>query len=162
VHRMRDLSRRDDGQREPVRVDELVDKVILLTQKQARNRHVEVIREAGEGLPPVAMVRDRIQQVFLNLVLNAIDAMPDGGELRIRAVRTGDPYGVEISFADTGVGIPAKDLPRVFEAFHTSKEHGLGLGLHVSHGIVREHGGQIDVQSEAGHGTTFAVWLPAT
>jgi two-component system NtrC family sensor kinase len=105
-------------------------------------------------------VRDRIQQVFLNLVLNAIDAMPDGGELRIQAANTEDPSGVEVAFTDTGVGIPPEALEHLFEAFHSTKEDGLGLGLYVNRNIVQEHGGWIGARSEVDEGTTFTVWLP--
>jgi PAS domain S-box-containing protein len=161
VRRMRDLGRREEGHKELAGVGELVEKVLILTHNQARNEQVEVVWEGGEELSPVPVVRDRIQQVFLNLVLNAIDAMPRGGELRIRAARTDGPPGVQVSFADTGKGIPPDEVERLFEAFHSTKDLGLGLGLYVSRNIVQEHGGRIDVQSEVGQGTTFTVWLPA-
>jgi PAS domain S-box-containing protein len=161
VHRLRDLTRSEETLREPSGVRELVETVLVLTQNQAQNRHVALIWEGEDGLAPVPMVRDRIQQVFLNLVLNAIDAMPGGGELRVHATRTEEPAGVQISFVDTGVGIPPEQVERIFEGLHSTKEMGLGLGLHVSRNIVREHGGHIDVESQLGHGTTFTVWLPA-
>jgi len=160
VHSMRDLGRREEAHKELAGVGELVEKVLVLTQKQAQNHQVEITWEGGDELPPVSMVRDHVHQVFLNLVLNAIDAMPEGGALRIRAARTDEAPGVQVSFADTGGGIPPEELGRLFEAFHTTKQQGLGLGLHVSRNIVHEHGGRIDVQSEVGQGTTFTVWLP--
>ncbi len=106
------------------------------------------------------IVGEHIQQVFLNLVLNAIDAMPEGGELRIRAEDTEAPLGVQIAFADSGSGIAPEEVRRMFEAFHSTKELGLGLGLFVSRNIVQQHGGRIDVESEIGQGATFRVWLP--
>jgi PAS domain S-box-containing protein len=160
VHRMRDLGRRQEPHKEPVSLDELLERVLILTRNQARNQQVQVVWEGADVPDPVPMVRDRIQQVFLNLVLNAIDAMPEGGELRIQAGSTAEPPGVQVSFADTGVGIASEELERVFEAFHSTKEVGLGLGLYVSRDIVEEHGGRMDVQSELGRGTTFTVWLP--
>jgi len=160
VRRLRDLTRSEEILREPSDVRELVDTVLVLTQNQAQNAQVALIWEGEDDLPEVPVVRDRIQQVFLNLVLNAIDAMPEGGELRVRAVPTDAPDGVSISFTDTGVGIPPEQIERLFEAFHSTKEMGLGLGLHVSRNIVGEHGGHINVESEPGHGTTFTVWLP--
>ncbi len=160
VHRMRDMGRGGEGHRELTNVGDLVRKVMLLTRNQAQNRGVELIWEGDDGLQPVAIVGEHIQQVFLNLVLNAIDAMPDGGELRIRAGDTEEPLGVRISFADSGLGIAPEEVRRMFEAFHSTKELGLGLGLFVSRNIVQEHGGRIDVESELGHGATFHVWLP--
>jgi PAS domain S-box-containing protein len=161
VYRMRDLGRSEDGHKEPAAVGELLEKVLILTGHQAHNQQVEVSWEGEDSLPPVPMVRDRIQQVFLNLVLNALEAMPEGGELHIRAGHTDEPAGVQVSFADTGVGIAPEEVARLFEAFHSTKQLGLGLGLYVSRNIVQEHGGWIDVQSEVGQGATFNVWLPA-
>jgi signal transduction histidine kinase len=97
--------------------------------------------------------------VALNLVINAIEAMPDGGPLTIRSGRRRDR--VELSFRDTGVGIPREDLPRLFEPFYSSKEGGTGLGLVISYGIVSAHGGTMEVESDPGVGTTIRVLLPA-
>jgi two-component system NtrC family sensor kinase len=158
---MRDLGLHKEGEVEPVSVGDLVERVMVLTSKQAQNHYVDIAWAGEAELPPVPVVRDRIQQVFLNLVLNAIDAMPDGGQLRIKAVRTQEPSGVRVSFADTGVGIAPEDVDRMFEAFHSTKKVGLGLGLYVSRNILREHGGWIDVESDLGQGATFTVWLPS-
>jgi len=160
VHRIRDVSRPVEEETELGRVSEVVDKVLAVTKKQAENHDVAVIWDTPGDLPPVPMVRDQVKQVFLNLVLNGIEAMPEGGELRIEAAGTEEPRGVEVSFADTGVGIPPEDLEELFEAFSTNKREGLGLGLYVSRNIVHEHGGWIEVESEVGEGTTFTVWLP--
>jgi signal transduction histidine kinase len=106
------------------------------------------------------MVADRMQQVFLNLVLNAVDAMPEGGQLTVWTEPTSQPEGARVCFADSGGGIPAEDLPHLFEPFYTTKSTGIGLGLYISHSIVENHGGRIDVESVEGKGTTFVVWLP--
>jgi PAS domain S-box-containing protein len=160
VQRMRDISRPGNEEKELGRVGEVVDTVVAVTRKQAQNHGVEVIWDGEGELPPVPMARDRIQQVFLNLVLNGIQAMPEGGELRIEARKTAEPPGVAVSFTDTGIGIPPEELEKLFEAFHSRKEQGLGLGLYVSRNIVQQHGGRIEVESEVGEGTTFTVWLP--
>ena len=95
------------------------------------------------------------------LVLNAVDAMPLGGQLQVSTARLRRPAGVRITITDSGGGIPPEALPHLFEPFHTSKTDGLGLGLFITHRIVEEHGGRISVESRAGVGTTFRVSLPA-
>ena len=102
-----------------------------------------------------------MQQVFLNLMLNAVDAMPDGGRLQVSTSRTDQPDGVRISFTDSGVGIAPDVLPRIFDVFYSTKPDGLGLGLSISRDIVEQHGGRIEADSFLGEGTTFTVWLPA-
>ena len=160
VRRMRDLGLREDSRRERIGVGELLERVLALTRNQAQIDGVEVVWEDVEELPAVPMVRDRVQQVFLNLVLNAIDAMPEGGTLRVRASHTAQPPGVQVSFTDTGPGIEPGEMEQIFEAFHSTKEQGMGLGLFVSRNIVQDHGGWIDVQSDVGKGATFVLWLP--
>jgi two-component system NtrC family sensor kinase len=116
--------------------------------------------EVPNQLPPVYASRDQLKQVFLNLVLNAIDAQPNGGELTIGG---GEKNGwVHLSIADAGVGILPENLDRIFDAFFTtkSKASGVGLGLSVSYGIIRGHGGRIDVESVPGRGSKFTVKLP--
>src|SRR5207249_4877803 len=107
---------------------------------------------------------DQLRQVFLNLMLNACDAMPDGGTLRINTellpATPDQPAEIAIRVADTGVGIAPEHLPRLFEPFYTTKPQGTGLGLAISAHIVTQHGGQITVDSEVGAGTTFTTTLP--
>ena len=86
--------------------------------------------------------------------------MPGGGRLRVCSTRTQEPQGVRLAFADNGSGIPPDELPYLFEPFHTTKETGLGLGLYISQGIVQDHGGRIEVESQERVGTTFTLWLP--
>jgi two-component system NtrC family sensor kinase len=107
----------------------------------------------------IPLDEEQMKQVFLNLVSNAFQAMPEGGKLNLRTARAGDK--VTVSFADTGTGIAPENMDRVFDPFFTTSSAGTGLGLSVSLGIVQEHGGQITVESEEGQGSTFTVWLPA-
>jgi two-component system sensor histidine kinase HydH len=100
-----------------------------------------------------------MRQVFWNLCLNAVEAMPEGGELSVRA-RT-EPRRVEVRISDTGRGILAGDLPHIFEPFFSTKLEGSGIGLALVHRIVQDHGGDIDVLSTMGRGTTFTITLPA-
>jgi PAS domain S-box-containing protein len=162
MRRMQDLSRRSDHEeREAADVGDLLEKVLLLTEKRCRDAGIEVALCVGEDLPSPPVIGDQIQQVLLNLVLNAVDAMPDGGTLAVRAARVERPAGVEISVSDTGSGIPAGFMARLYRPFETTKVAGLGLGLYVCRTIIEQHEGQIVVDSEPGKGTTFTVWLPA-
>jgi PAS domain S-box-containing protein len=161
VTQLRDMNRPSElGTRELTDVRDLLERVLLLTRRQYHSRRVEVVWEPGRDLPWLHAAPDQIKQVFLNLVLNAVEAMPDGGQLSVQAVSTQEPEGVRISFHDTGRGIPPEGLAKLFDPFYTTKDEGLGLGLYVSRSIVDAHGGRIDVESQAGEGTTFDVWLP--
>jgi len=134
--------------------------VLTLSRKQCEEHRVEVVWRPAEDLPPLMLVPDRMQQVFLNLVLNALDAMPQGGQLQISATLCSERKEVCVSFTDSGLGIAPDVLARIFDPFYSTKPDGLGLGLFISQNIVEEHGGCIEVESRLGEGTTFAVWLP--
>ncbi len=161
---LRDLQRQSKVEkREPGDLRILLEKVLLLTQKQLETHAIRVQWEAEEQLPSIPLMPNAIQQVFLNLVLNAIDAMAGGGTLQVgmrRSVRGRRP-GVSVEIRDDGVGMPPASVARLFDPFYSTKTEGLGLGLFISQNIVQQHGGQIDVQSQEEEGTTFTVWLPA-
>ena len=112
-------------------------------------------------IPPLKVNPDKIQQVFLNLILNALDAMPDGGRFRVSMERR-DSF-VEVVFSDSGAGMDESVLDRIFDPFFTTKTpgKGTGLGLSICYGIIREHSGTITVKSKKGEGTTFVIRLPA-
>jgi len=120
--------------------------------------NVKVVKELGADLPNVMTDPDQIRQVFVNLSLNAIQAMAEGGEFKISTRREGD--FIETQFSDTGCGIPEEDLKRLFDPFFTTKAKGIGLGLAVTQGIIERHNGTIDVKSGVDKGTTFLVKLP--
>jgi PAS domain S-box-containing protein len=161
VDRLRDLHRRSQPEdRERADLDALLEQVLALNEKRFRDRGIEVIWQAETDLPVLLLIPNRVQQVFLNLALNAIEAMPEGGQLKVTTARTSDPEGARITFADSGTGIPPEELPHLFEPFYSTKEEGLGLGLYVSRNIVQEHGGHIEVESQAGKGTSATIWLP--
>lgn len=162
VARLRDLYRPRADVFAPMNVNDMVEHVLLLTSKQLERCHIRVQRDLDASLPRIRGVADQLKQVLLNLVLNAIDAMRDGGLLRIQtgAGAGGDPHTVVIAITDTGVGIVPEQLPHIFDGLHTTKERGMGLGLHTSKAIVERHMGRMTVQSTVGEGTTFTIVLP--
>lgn len=161
VNRLRDFHRRGNRAPAPTHVDGILEQVLLVTQKQCEEQLVVSRLDISGELPPVIAQQDELRQLFLNLVFNAIDAMPTGGLLQVSLAATEDPPGVRVTIADSGEGIPPASLPHLFEFLYTTKERGTGLGLFVCQEIVHNHGGDITVQSTEGAGTTFTVWLPA-
>ncbi len=151
------FARLPSPERSPVAPDELVGAVLALYPSAPPGVSVE--REVEPGLPPVSADRDQVLQLLLNLVRNGLEAMPAGGVLRIGA--RADGREVALWVADTGPGIPAEDLPRLFEPYFTRKEGGTGLGLAIAQRIAEEHGGRLAVESAPGAGATFTLWLPS-
>ena len=150
----------------PENVNDVVDNIARILETQAKEKGVEIIREFGGNLPKIWIDREQMKQVFMNLILNAIQAMKEGGSIRIatRSVsRQGaEPSGefVQVEIRDSGIGIPEENLQHIFDPFFTSKDEGSGLGLAVSHQIVQEHGGFVTVESTVGKGTSFFVHVP--
>ena len=146
---------------EPVNVNDVLERTLMLGEHQLTVGNVRVIKDLARSLPLIQANPGQLQQVFMNLIINAHHAMPDGGRL---VIRTGVvPQGrVFVEIEDTGTGIAADDVDRIFDPFYTTKEEGkgTGLGLSVSRNIVESHGGVIGVQSALGVGTTFRVVLP--
>ena len=161
VRDLLDFARERPAMTEPLDINEVVRRTIRLLGNQKAFRQIAVREELQEGLPVVHGDMNQLEQVFLNLSLNACEAMPGGGTL---AISTSAQNGkVLVKVADTGCGINKDILDRIFEPFFTTKPvgKGTGLGLSVSYGIVREHGGAIEVESEEGKGTTFTIVLPS-
>jgi signal transduction histidine kinase len=158
VQRLLDFQRPTPGERAPHQVSALLDDVLKLADKQLQQHSVTVVREEGDDPYPVLVVGDQIKQVFLNLVLNTVEAMPDGGELRVCTQQSNG--AIRVNFTDTGSGIPPEIVDHIFEPFFSTKAKGTGLGLAVSHQIVTGHGGSLEVASVPGQGSTFTVQLP--
>ena len=161
IAQLRDLNRRSwPNAWRPVNLGDLVESVLTLSSGELSQGGIDLIKEVDPELPPVLLVPARIQQVIMNLVLNAVAAMPSGGELRVRVRPEPDRQWVVVEVSDTGVGMTAQDLSRLFQPFFTTKEDGVGLGLHLSRNILREHGGDITLTSTVDEGTTVVVRLP--
>ncbi len=162
VGQLRDLHHiAREQKKEPVDLNALLDEILLLSRKKCQEAGVEVVWDQAAGLPHLPAVPDRLRQVFLNLVLNALDAMEEGGTLRMSTQATDEPAGVRVVVADTGTGIAPDAVSQVFEPFYTTKPEGLGLGLFITQKVVEEHGGKIELESQYNRGSTFTVWLPA-
>jgi PAS domain S-box-containing protein len=160
VNNLLNFSRTGAAEIREVNLNEVIEETLTLVSHPFRNAHVQVIQTLMGDLPPVLGSGNRLQQVFLNLFMNAKDAMPAGGMLE---VRTGATNGyVEVEVTDTGLGIPRENLHRVFDPFFTTKAtgRGTGLGLSVSYGIIKEHAGKIEVRSTPGKGTSFRLEFP--
>jgi len=147
-------------ERRPADLNQLVEHVLLLARKRANSAGVQISWKREETVTRLAIMVDSMQQVFLNLVLNAIEAMEGQGHLGVRLRHARQPARVGVAFADDGPGIPTEVLDVLFEPFNTTKARGSGLGLFISQNIVQQHGGSSEVETLAGRGTTFTVWLP--
>jgi PAS domain S-box-containing protein len=155
------LARQPSDERAPVDMNRVVDEVLLLAGPPITKRGVTIQMRLTPGLPWVIGDGNALQQVVLNLVTNAGDAIEGAGEIRVETRRRAEGPEVELSVEDTGHGIRAEDLERIFHPFFTTKATGTGLGLSITHGIVQEHGGIITVDSAVGAGTRVVVALPA-
>jgi two-component system NtrC family sensor kinase len=159
VRGLLDFARESPSERAPIDLERLVQDTARLLERQKEFRQVRMVLELCGQLEPITGDENQLKQVLLNLMLNACEAMPEGGELRVRT-RAGDPVLLEIR--DTGHGVPPEHLDKLFDPFFTTKPpgRGTGLGLSVSYGIVQQHGGRIEVESRPGEGASFRVLLP--
>jgi signal transduction histidine kinase len=139
-------------------VKEVVEKRLLILEPKVGGAKMQLFFEKGEALPPVRLDLHQIQQVLINLILNAIQAMEKGGSLRIQTFeRSG---GVGVAVKDTGIGIPKANLKKIFDPFFTTKSEGTGLGLSISLKILEKHGATLEAASKEGKGSTFTIHLP--
>jgi len=164
VRNLLDFARESEIESELLDVGRLIDETLQLTSNEIKLNKVKVECRVKENLPPIHGDKQHLSQVFLNLILNALDAMPGGGDLEVLVEKYSEPGYIAVEVKDTGDGIPDHIVTSIFDPFFTTKHRGkgTGLGLSVSLGIVKKHGGDIRVESEVGTGTTFTVLLPIT
>lgn len=164
VRRLLDFARQGEANRVKADINEIVEDVLLLTKHLMHTNNVQPVTCLGENLPWASMDRNQIKQVVINLVNNALYAMPKGGRLDVETAcqMRYNRQWITMSVRDTGVGISPENLQRIFEPFFTTRgdRGGTGLGLSVTYGIVTDHGGMIEVESEVAAGSSFTVWLP--
>jgi signal transduction histidine kinase len=161
VNGLLNFSRLSGSEFKALDINQLIDDSLALLSHQLQSKQIRIESRLDDSLPPVHGNIGKLQQVFVNLFLNARDAMPSGGELGVQTGMFDSMIVVDIS--DTGMGISEEDLKRIFDPFFTTKTvgRGTGLGLAVTYGIIQEHGGRILVDSDPGKGTHFRLKLPA-
>lgn len=156
------LSEQSEPTFKKVDVNKVIEEILYLMRSEIKFRKLHVETQLDTGLLPIKADPSQLEQVFMNLILNAAQAMAQGGSLKIITRRCDQGNGVEIRFSDTGVGIPQENLARIFTPFFTTKRNGtgVGLGLSIARQMIEGHGGTIQVKSQAGKGTTFIIRLP--
>ncbi len=152
------FSKPSKGTFKEVSIADSIDLIVDLVESQFMRKHIKIVKKTAFSLPPVSADEKQLQEVFMNLIRNAADAMPRGGSITITAALEED--NVRIDFTDTGEGISEADMKLIFDPFFTTKEHGTGLGLSVCYGIIKAHGGDLKYSSKLGEGTTATVVLP--
>jgi signal transduction histidine kinase len=166
IQNMLNFSRKSSVEMQPVDINEVLEETFTFTAHQLELHDIRLEHDLQENLPTIVGNPTHLQQVFTNIIINAQKAMTAGGTLgvtsRLKGYADEPDAAINVTFADTGCGIPAEVLPKVFDPFFTTRRvgEGTGLGLSLSHGIVRSHGGEIAVESVVGKGTTFVVSLP--
>ncbi|HLF27420.1 MAG TPA: GAF domain-containing protein [Anaerolineae bacterium] len=162
IQRMLEFYRPSPSDQTSSAVNSALNRVLALAEQKLRRNRVEVVMDLGPDLPSVRIAADQVTQVFLNLAVNAAEALEgmQGGRLVVTSRLDASGDWVNVTFADTGPGIPIEVLPHIFEPFFTTKTTGSGLGLAVSYGIIERHGGLLTVSSRPGEGATFSVRLP--
>jgi signal transduction histidine kinase len=154
-----DFVRPSRAGKQPANLNQLLQDTLALVSKQLQQSQIEVKFNPIASLPTIQVVPDQIKQVFINLILNAIDAMPDGGVLSLAIEHLPNDDRFVAAVRDTGPGMGPEVINKIFEPFYSTKEAGTGLGLSVSYGIIEAHGGRIEVESTPGAGSCFTVYL---
>jgi two-component system NtrC family sensor kinase len=155
-----DFARQTRPNKKANNINTIITESVLLTKKQAAFKDIEVHKDLTRDLPRLHLDKGQIEQVLINLILNAVESTQAGGSITLRTSLSARNQIVEISVSDTGEGIPKEFLDKVFDPFFTTKEEGTGLGLAITHGIIEQHGGTIKAESEEHEGTTFRIKIP--
>jgi PAS domain S-box-containing protein len=162
VRSLLEFARQTEPRMESVDINRAITEGLFFLENQALFHNIRILKNLDPALPPAMGNAGQLKQVFMNILINAAEAMHGSGDLTITTSSAPDQKSILIEFADTGEGIPEENLSRIFEPFFTTKDvgKGTGLGLSTSYGIVESHGGKIGVKSRVGEGTTFAIELP--
>jgi two-component system NtrC family sensor kinase len=155
-----EFARQNPPQKAFTNINDLIERTSQLLENQASFQNIRIVKELDPTLPPVKLDKNKIQQVFWNLMLNAFEAMSKGGQLIISDQLSANKKYIEVRFIDSGIGIPQENINKLFDPFFTTKGSGTGLGLAVTYGIIEQHDGKIEVRSEVGQGTVFTLSFP--
>jgi signal transduction histidine kinase len=160
LRNMLSFSKPEEEVHRPIDVNELLESIVLFIDKQMRESNIDIETRFAEEIPKVMGSTNQLRQVLLNIIRNAKEAMPEGGILSLETMS--EDTRIIIHIEDTGIGIPKEIRDKIFEAFFTTKQEvkGVGLGLSVCYGIIKDHGGEIRVESEEGRGSAFSIILP--
>jgi len=161
VRGLLEFARESLPEKTPSSINAIIGQTLELVSHQSIFQDVDIVCELGEDIPQIELDADQWQQVFVNMIINAGQAMPQGGKLAITTHFLEEENSVNIILEDTGTGISREHLDKIFDPFFTTKaQKGFGLGLSVTYGIIQNHGGKVDVQSTEGEGTRFSILLP--
>lgn len=155
-----DFARQNKPKKMTANINDIVTDSILLTQKQAAFKDIAVSAALAPQLPNQMLDKGQIEQALINLILNAVEATPEGGSITVTTAKNDSSDGIRINIKDTGIGIAPEHLSTIFEPFFTTKETGTGLGLSITHGIIQQHGGTIEASSRINEGTCFTIVIP--
>jgi len=161
VRELLELARPSEASSKLGQIGEAIDKACALVRTKCEKQHILLHKRWSKKLPLIFCDEERLEKAFLNIILNAIDAMPNGGRLAVTAYSDSRNNDVVVSFLDTGSGIPHKDLDKIFHPFFTDKKDGIGLGLCLTQQVISYHKGDIKVKSDVGKGTEIIVRLPS-
>ncbi len=165
VNELLEFARPSEPKLEMEDINAILEGMLLLISTETKKKFVQVVKEYTPDLPPVTVDREQIKQVFLNVLLNALDATPENGTITVKTrsfLKPGGDHYVQVEVTDTGCGIPSEYLEDIFTPFFTTKIKGSGLGLSISNQIIQDHKGYIDVESFVNKGSTFFINLPVS
>ncbi len=157
---MLNFARKPGQERMPTDINAMIHDLLTLIRYQTEYKNIRIDEDLSPDMPDIMAVPGQMRQVFMNIIVNALQSMPDGGELKVSTFSEKAGNKIATVISDTGCGIMDNDKDKIFQAFYTTKKAGTGLGLSISHGVIKAHGGDIEVESEPGKGTTFYVYLP--
>jgi len=157
-----EFSRDEEPEKANANMNEILEKALGILENEFRLHHISVEKNLSGEIPPILLDVNLMQQVFVNLLINAVEAIQKNGVISIKSYVNADSKSVFVEVADTGAGIRPDDMAKIFEPFFSTKSNGTGLGLAVSYGIIKQHQGKIKVKSDAGQGSVFTILLPLT